>query len=505
MASFFATGEASLEWLCPAWRWPVLLAAIWLLHTTTVAVYRLTWHPLASFPGPVLARASYMYEFWFEVILEGRYTRRIEKLHQKYDTGTLANGYSMYPSLRVAGVGTEDHDHHRLRRGAVIKFFSRAHIMKCEHVIHEKVQQLCEKLLLYRDQGPFRVAAAYSCFTTDALTQFCFGESLGDLEAPGWNPSFEGTIDEITGLFYLTRHLPPLARLVDVMPLSLCRLLSTQISSLLQLIRVTVPRLVERARSTNETHAGETTQTVVETILESGLPPAEKSPERVTSEAVAFVLGGTHPISAVLSIATFHLLNKPDKLERLRTELHTVVSDETDLPPWSTLEKLPYLSAVVLESLRLVYGVASRVSVVAPDEELVYTPAEQATGAPGDARTCYTIPPGSAIGISSYMIHTDPTLFPDGSEFIPDRWLDEHGQRERGLEKYLMSFSKGHRQCIGMHLAYCEIYIGVTALALRVWPRMSLFDTTVSDIAYDHDQLIYMPKKGSKGVQAVMH
>lgn len=537
MASFFGTGGANLEWLGSVWgsvwRWPLLLAAIWLLHTTAVTIYRLTWHPLASFPGPVLARASYMYEFWFDVILEGRYTRRIEELHQQYGpivrvnpdevvcndprfidvvypTGKEKRIKSKHylaavpPGLRLATVGTEDHDHHRLRRGSYVNFFSRAQIMKREQLVHEKAQQLCEKLLLYRDCGPFQVDAAYSCFTTDALTEYCFGQSLGNLEAPGWNPSFRGTIDNITSLFYLTRHIRALARLVDIMPLSLCRLISTEISSLLELIRITVPQLVERATRTNESDAGEKAPTVVQVMLDSGLPTAEKSPERITSEAIALVLGGTHPVSTTVTIATFHLLSKPEQLERLRSELRTVVSDETNLPPWSTLEKLPYLNGVVLESLRLVFGVASRVSVIAPDEELVYTPAEESLTVSG-VKTSYTIPPGSAVGISAYMVHNNPTLFPNGAEFIPDRWLDEHGQRERGLEKYLMSFSRGHRQCVGMHLAYCEIYIAVAALALRVWPNMSLYDTTLSDIAYDHDQLLAMPKKGSKGVRAVMN
>lgn len=91
--------------------------------------------------------------------------------------------------------------------------------MKHEKLVHEKVQLLCEKLRLYRDRGSFQVAAAYSCFTTDVLTSFCFGHSLGNLEQPGWNPAFKGTIDRITGLFYLSRHLHALARLVDSIPL----------------------------------------------------------------------------------------------------------------------------------------------------------------------------------------------------------------------------------------------------------------------------------------------
>lgn len=184
-------------------------------------------------------------------------------------------------------------------------------------------------------------------------------------------------------------------------------------------------------------------------MLDSDLPEAEKSSERITSEAVALVLGGTHPVSTVLSIATFHLLSEPARLERLRLELRAAIPDETDLPSWAALEKLPYLNSVVMESVRLVYGVASRVSVVSSDE-LLYTPSDKALGASANAEDCYVIPAGSAIGVSSYMTHTNPKIFPNGEDFVPERWLDDNGQRERGLEKYLMSFSRGHRQCVGM-------------------------------------------------------
>ncbi len=91
--------------------------------------------------------------------------------------------------------------------------------MQLEGMIHDKVQRLCDKLLSDDGFKPFQVAAAYSCFTTDALTSYCFGHSLGNLEEPGWNPAFKGTIDQITGLFYLSRHLQPLAYLADVLPL----------------------------------------------------------------------------------------------------------------------------------------------------------------------------------------------------------------------------------------------------------------------------------------------
>lgn len=53
-------------------------------------------------------------------------------------------------------------------------------------------------------------------------------------------------------------------------------------------------------------------------------------------------------------------------------------------------------------------------------------------------------------------------------------------------------------------LALCELYLSLTALALRVIPRMTLFETTLKDVAYDHDMFIPRPVAGSKGVRVTI-
>lgn len=134
---------------------------------------------------------------------------------------------------------------------------------------------------------------------------------------------------------------------------------------------MTIPRLVKRAKAaTDGACAGKGCLTVIQALLESDLPSAEKTLPRLTSEANAVVLGGTHTISTVLTVLTYHLIANPEQLGRLRSELQGAVADATDLPAWSTLEQLPYLGAVVLEGLRLMYGIASHISIVSPDQDL---------------------------------------------------------------------------------------------------------------------------------------
>jgi cytochrome P450 len=121
-----------------------------------------------------------------------------------------------------------------------------------------------------------------------------------------------------------------------------------------------------------------------------------------------------------------------------------VIDAPGNLPKWSTLEQLPYLSAVLLEAIRLSYGVATRVPRIAPDETLIYE------GKFGDQPVQHTIPPGTAIGMSSVIMHANQDIFPDPDEFRPERWLTDDGTRCKELEGYLFSFGKGTRQCLGM-------------------------------------------------------
>lgn len=47
-------------------------------------VYHLYFHPLSRFPGPKIAAATFLYEFYYDVIKSGMYIWEIERMHEKY-------------------------------------------------------------------------------------------------------------------------------------------------------------------------------------------------------------------------------------------------------------------------------------------------------------------------------------------------------------------------------------------------------------------------------------
>jgi hypothetical protein len=57
---------------------------LWIVYLANLVVYRLYFSPLAQFPGPKLAGLTKWYEFYYDVILQGKFTFQIQKLHKKY-------------------------------------------------------------------------------------------------------------------------------------------------------------------------------------------------------------------------------------------------------------------------------------------------------------------------------------------------------------------------------------------------------------------------------------
>ncbi|KAH9237209.1 hypothetical protein K456DRAFT_1830178 [Colletotrichum gloeosporioides 23] len=502
------------------------VVALCLLYGTVLATYRVTCHPLAAIPGPRLAAATFWYEIWFDVVRWGRYTHEIKRMHEVYGPiirinpdevhcsdpnfiNTLyANGgkrrdksslfVAGFPS-EYGGFGTLDHDHHRSRRSAASKHFSRAQIQRLERMVHAAAQRLCDKFLAHRGHGPFDVAAAYSCYTADIISEYCFGEPFGFLRQPGWNPNFREAVYAMFHLIHIMRHFPFVAWLVDRVPTYVADSRTPRAG-----LTVTLPMMVRQAKAAYNAGIQMNQNTLLFSLLSSNLPAEEKTEERLSGEANVFLAAGTETIATVLSLCTYHLLKNPEIVAKTRAELFAVVKNPEALPDWFVLERLPHLSGVIKETLRLMYGLSSRLPRIAPDEDVLYQGTWTPPAMTQAVSVRHMIPRGYAMGMSAYLVHTDECLFPNPAKFAPERWLLRDGRKDRRLERYLLTFSRGSRQCLGMQLAYCELYIAVAALILRAMDNMRLFDTTDADVVYDFDLALGMPKRGGKGIRVNM-
>jgi hypothetical protein len=62
----------------------VLAAVLTVGYAVSLSIYRLYLSPLSKFPGPKLAALTLWYEFYYDVVKEGRYSWEIAEMHKKY-------------------------------------------------------------------------------------------------------------------------------------------------------------------------------------------------------------------------------------------------------------------------------------------------------------------------------------------------------------------------------------------------------------------------------------
>lgn len=63
--------------------WPVILSLI-AARTLYGAIWRLFFSPIARIPGPKFAALTFWNEFYYDVILGGQYTWKLEEYHRQY-------------------------------------------------------------------------------------------------------------------------------------------------------------------------------------------------------------------------------------------------------------------------------------------------------------------------------------------------------------------------------------------------------------------------------------
>ena len=182
-------------------------------------------------------------------------------------------------------------------------------------------------------------------------------------------------------------------------------------------------------------------RTVIHHILGSNLPPVEKATDRIYDEVFTLMSAGYVSTAYCLRIILYHIYRDRGILARLRSEAEDArrVSGKDDgnnsgAPDLSTLERLPYLTAVIMEGLRLGPAIASRSARVAPDRDIQYGK--------------WRIPTGTPVGMTTLLLHTDDRLYPEAKRFAPDRWMDPNNRKR--AEKTLAPFSRGTRICLGM-------------------------------------------------------
>ncbi|KAF4236360.1 hypothetical protein CNMCM6805_005849 [Aspergillus fumigatiaffinis] len=489
---------------------------VWCIHSlvcylTLRTIYRLYFHPLRKIPGPRLAAATHFVEFYYDVLKGGKYIWEVEKMHERYGPIVRINPRQVhindpnfyeeiyagskakrdkdtsYPprlSASLSVISTIAHDHHRLRRSVINQFFSKKSVVGLEPIIQQKTDKLAEKLKQWATKGEvLKFEYALSALTADVITHYCYGTSYRYLDDQFPENDLRDAFGNLFVLNHLLYFFPILCTLLNNIPHRLMQLVNPK-ASVMAALR---SRITQQSRETLQKKRGVTREhreTIFDALLDPNLPPSEKTLARLSEEGLIILGAGSETTANTMSLALYHLTNNPDVLEKLRAELKIVMPTPDTPAKWSDLEQLPYLTAVINESLRMAIGGSWRLPRISPNAPVRY----------GN----YLIPAGTPMITASYFVHMNPTIFPDPHRFDPGRWIEANASGER-LTRYIVSFSKGTRNCVGINLAYAELYLVIARIVRQF--DVELCETTPEDVRFARDYVVPHAENGPWSVK----
>ena len=191
------------------------------------------------------------------------------------------------------------------------------------------------------------------------------------------------------------------------------------------------------------------------------------SDTQLRDEVMTLVLAGHETTANALTWAWFLVGRHPEVRDRLHAEIDAVPGElET-----ADVARLPYVRAVVAETLRL-YPPAWTIGRRLTDDVEV---------------DGWTLPAGSLTLASQWVLHRDPRWWGDAATFRPERWLDQAGHfdetapgQPRGS---WFPFGLGGRVCIGEAFAWTEAVLVLATLARRWDPEiLGAADPAVSPV-----------------------
>jgi cytochrome P450 len=208
-----------------------------------------------------------------------------------------------------------------------------------------------------------------------------------------------------------------------------------------------VGRIIEEKRREG-CRADDLLSRLIEASDEDG---SHMSTRQLRDETMTLLLAG-HETTALCLAWTWYLLSQnPEPEARLHEEIERVLAGR--LPAADDLDRMPYLAAVINESLRL-YPPA-------------YTIGRTSTE-PIDLGG-YHFPNDTTFLLSAWVTQRDPRYFADPLAFRPERWIE--GPAPEGFRYF--PFGGGPRRCIGQPFALMEAGLVIATLASRFRFRLA--------------------------------
>ncbi|KAG5807023.1 hypothetical protein H9Q71_008389 [Fusarium xylarioides] len=336
-------------------------------------------------------------------------------------------------------------NHTSIRR-AVGQAFTTSELLEYEAFIDETAETLVK---VFRREETLDVSHWFQCFSTEVVNRVAFTDQLGFLEKGSDIDGIMAAAMKRFDHWNTWAALPNLEYLLIKSPLARWR--SKDDSSLAKVSR---HKLASRNRA--EFPHGTSAD-----LLQKLLAGQSKHADRVTDNEVLGVVMSIISAGADTTASTFvaifyFLMRHPPVLAMLRAEIDNALRDGTlsDPPRWKQVYQLPYLEAVIKETMRYWPPFAFGLDRVIPE---------------GGALIAGTmLPAGVEVGAQVGTVHRDYTVYGDDADiFRPERWTEASEAQRALMDRSFLAFSTGKRVCLGLHIAYLELKKVVPLLLMK--------------------------------------
>lgn len=245
----------------------------------SLTIYRLYFHPLANFPGPRLAAATYWYEAYYELVHKGgsQYTSKIRELHAEYGPIIRINPeeisvndarfheklYAPQPVVRdrhpnfsallgttSGSFSTSDHYLHRKRRVAYSPFFASSNVKASERLVKKKVDHLCDLLWSHKENSStLDIQTCFTALSFDSFFTWAFGSTLNLLDDLAFAEQCREAVETLVTSAPFYRIFPLAMGFTRRIPLTLLRRISRHIARVYDLYGVCIPWILHRVQN----------------------------------------------------------------------------------------------------------------------------------------------------------------------------------------------------------------------------------------------------------------
>jgi benzoate 4-monooxygenase len=163
--------------------------------------------------------------------------------------------------------------------------------------------------------------------------------------------------------------------------------------------------------------------------------------EELTAEALTQLIAGSDTTSNTSCALLYHCLKNPHVVSKLQKELDAAIPNADEVPTFSQVKDLPYVDAVIKETMRIHSTSSLGLPRVIPP-------------GPGITLNGHHFPQGVVLSVPAYTIHHSTSIWgPDADEFKPERWEKVTEQQKNAF----IPFSYGPRACVGRNVAEMEL------------------------------------------------